>query len=109
MHRILRREAACFKATESAALPAHACQKCAYVSLACCVATENWMERHKILTGIGAATAAGAGYEIYEHEKQKYDERRQQGAPPPQGGEPQRTLVPAGISFMWAVLYSKAA
>ena len=47
---------------------------------------ENWMERHKLLTGIGAATAAGAGYEIYEHEKKKYDERRQQGAPLPQGG-----------------------
>ncbi len=62
------------------------------------------MERHKILTGIGAATAAGAGYEIYEHEKKKYDERRQQGAPPPQGGEPQTTVVTGGKFSMWAAL-----
>ena len=50
------------------------------------LSAENWAERHKILTGIGAVAAAGAGYEIYEHEKQKYDERRQQGGPPPPGG-----------------------
>ena len=60
-------------------------------------AAKNCAERHKILTGIGAATAAGAGYEIYEHEKKKYDERRQQGAPPPQGGEARAEVIDAHL------------